>query len=302
MAGIVTASQMLKHGLTLVGIDEQTQSRRLRSTCISDFKAHFGAHPVHCAFTWRDLLTCEQTCPEAYIAPANAEIDAFFYGLHFLRLYQSESVRAARFGVGKQTVREKSWFYVTKIAALKHVKIVLPDAWDTTYTLSLDGAHFAINEPRHPTLRRDEKNYSHKYNAAGVDYEVGVALFQSKIVWIKGPVQASTHDHKVFQSELQALIPAGKRIIVDNGYQGCPEFYSNYNQFDTEEVREFKKRAKSRQEAVNGKMKVFKVLDSRFGHPSRDFVKHGLCFDAVAVLTQYAIEDTGRHGCPLFEI
>ena len=299
MAGILTASQMLRYGLELVGIDADTQARRFRSTNVDYFMSHFGPHPLHAASVWQDLQTCQQTCPDAFVDPASAEIDAFFYGLYFLRLYQTESVRAARFQVGKQTMREKTWYYVKKIAALKRIKIVMPTEWDTTFIMSVDGAHFRLNEPRDPHYRRHGKNYSHKSNSAGVNYEVAVALFDSRIVWIKGPIEAATHDNTVFQSDLMNHVPAGKRIIVDNGYQGVASMYSNYNQFDTEEMKEFKSRAKSRQETLNGKMKVYQVLDSRFRHK---FLMHGYCFDAVAVLTQYTVEDTGSHGSPLFDI
>ena len=75
--------------------------------------------------------------------------------------------------------------------------------------------------------------------------------------------------------------PHGKRIIVDNGYEGVPEMYSNYNQFDTPEMKEFKRRAKSRQETINSRMANYACLSDPFRHK---FAKHGLCFDAVAIL------------------
>lgn len=301
MAVLLTATQMLRQGLLLLNIDEDRQSRRQRSANVDDFKAHFGPHPLHAAKVWRELLTCANSCPAAYINPDTAELDAFFYGLHFLRCYTRERERSSRFGVGLQTMREKSWYYVKKIAALKTLKIVWPqdNEWDTVFIVSVDGSHFQINEPRDPNVRRNRKNYSHKGNGAGVNYEIAIALFKQRIVWINGPMEASIHDSTAFQDALMAQIPAGKRIIVDNGYEGVPEMFSAFNQFDTEEMKEFKRRAKSRHESLNGRMAVYQCLAARFRHKSD---KHGFCFDAVAVLTQYAIEDEGPYGEPLFEI
>lgn len=301
MTTILTATQILRHGLFLLKIDETQQARRLRSTLVSDFKSHFGPHPLHAAKVWREILTCQQSCPAAYVDPAVADLDSFFYGLHFLRCYPRERERASRFSVGAQTMREKSWFYVKKIAALKELKIVMlgEDEWLTTFIVSVDGSHFQMNEPRDPHVCRNRTNYSHKSNAAGVNYEVAVALFLQRIVWIRGPMPASVNDSRAFKEGLMAEIPQGKRIVVDNGYEGVPDIFSASNQFDSSVSKEFKKRAKSRQETLNGKMAVYQCLEARFRHKTRN---HGFCFDAVAVLTQYEIEDEGPHGSPLFDI
>ena len=88
--GVLTATQMLRHGLLLLRIDDQKQASRKRSTLVTDFKDHYGPHPLHAARVWRDLLTCEATCPAAYVNPAKADIDAFFFALFFLRCYPKE--------------------------------------------------------------------------------------------------------------------------------------------------------------------------------------------------------------------
>ena len=298
---IYTATQILSHGLQLIGIDHQQQARRIRSGLVTDFKSHYGPHPLHAAQVWRELLTCADTCPDAFVDPSVADLDSFFYALFFLRVYPSERVRARRFKVGMESMREKSWFYVKKIGALKLLKIRMPgpNEWVTTFIMSVDGSHFQLNEPRDPNVRRNRSNYSEKFNSAGVNYEVAVALFMQRIVWIRGPMRASVHDKTAFQEGLMAKIPHGKRIIVDNGYEGVPELFSNYNQFDTDELKWFKRRAKSRQETLNARMAIYQCLDQRFRHKTAN---HGFCFDAVAVLTQYAIEDEGPHGEPLFDI
>ena len=93
---LLSATQMLRHGCLLIGIDKQSIAKRKRSTLVDDFKSHFGPHPLHAARVWRDLLTCQQTCPAAFVNPAEADIDAFFFALYFLRCYPKERVRAIR--------------------------------------------------------------------------------------------------------------------------------------------------------------------------------------------------------------
>ena len=107
-AMILSASQMLQYGLVLLGVIVETQARRSRARNIDDFKAHFGPHPLHAARCWQDILTCQQTCPAAYINPLVADIDAFFWAVCFLRLYDTERFRATRFDAAIQTMIDKS--------------------------------------------------------------------------------------------------------------------------------------------------------------------------------------------------
>ena len=115
---ILTATQILRRGLLLLRIDDQTQASRKRSTNVTYFKDHYGPHPLHAARVWRDLLTCNLTCPPAFINPAEADLDSFFYALHFLRCYPKERPASTRFQVCPETLRNKTWAYVMKIGAL----------------------------------------------------------------------------------------------------------------------------------------------------------------------------------------
>ena len=58
--------------------------------------------------------------------------------------------------------------------------------------------HCTTNEPIHPTFAKNPEYYSHKNNQAGVTYELGVSVYENKLVWIKGPKPASKHDITVF--------------------------------------------------------------------------------------------------------
>jgi IS5 family transposase len=159
-------------------------------------------------------------------------------------------------------MREQTWKYVEKIAALKPMKILWPadNDWKTTFIISVDGTHAHINEPRDLLVKKNEKWYSHKHNSAGLNYEIAVSLFKSKIVHAKSGDPASFHDMTEFRMELKNKIPPGKRVVADKVYDVDDERHllSTHNQFDTTEVKEFKKNARARHETINARLKVFK--------------------------------------------
>lgn len=296
---LLTSNQMFRRGCKLVGIP-LTGGRMKKAGRIELFKSFFGKHPNQLATVWNDLMTT--TIVAARVDRQDVDLKGFFAALTFLKIYDKEHVRRVHFKMEEKSLRELTWFWVTKIAALKALKIVWPedDEWKTTFIISVDGTHFQINEPRNPTYKKHPQNYSHKFNTAGINHEIGIHLFEQRCVHAKVWDYASKQDKTIFKIELQQKIPAGKRVICDNGYEGVPSMESAYNQFDTEAVKAFKKRAKARHESFNGRLKNFACMDTRFRH---GIAKHQLCFDAVVVLTQYSIEDVNpESGEPLFDI
>ena len=304
MVGVLTTRQMLKQGLDLIGISHYRQKRIGRDRLINKFKSHYGRHPFHLAKLWRDLLT---TTNQDALVDENDDrnILGFFAACNFLKVYAMEEVRDDFMGENMHLneIRSEAWKYTRKIAALKGGKIVWPadHEWQTTFIISVDGTHRLVNEPRDPNVRRNPKWYSHKDEHAGMNFEVGVDLFRSRIVHVKVGTPASTHDLTEFRMELAQKIPAGKRVIADKVY-ACEEFQhmiSTYNQFDSAELKEFKKRAKARHETVNDRIKKYGCMKQHFRHGIQ---KAQICCDAVVVMVQYAIEDTGPYGEPLFDI
>jgi hypothetical protein len=93
---------------------------------------------------------------------------------------------------------------------------------------------------------------------------------------------------------LHSKIPQGKKVLADNGYRGQDHQISTPNVHDNEAIKEFKKRAKSRQETVNKRIKDFKIIGSRFCHALE---KHKIAFESVCVIVQYDFDN----GHPLFE-
>jgi len=95
---------------------------------------------------------------------------------------------------------------------------------------------------------------------------------------------------------LLSLIPDGKLVYGDKGYQGAPKhILSGYNVCDSDEVKAFKTRVGARHETFNKRIKSFKALDDRFRH---GVAKHKVVFEAACVLVQYDMEN----GRPLFKL
>jgi hypothetical protein len=138
--------------------------------------------------------------------------------------------------------------------------------------------------------------WTQKHNGPGLSYELGIAIHQQKLVWVKGPQRPKGGcDLETFQAPngLKSKIPAGKKVVADRIYKD--PVCSIRNPRDSKELKEFKRRARARHETFNGRLKSFKVLAETFRH---DVEKHRPVFEAVCVITQYEIEN----GHPLFDV
>jgi DDE superfamily endonuclease len=155
------------------------------------------------------------------------------------------------------------------------------------WLLSVDGTHCRIQEPR----KDPNKNlYSHKHKKACYSYEIGLDLFESRIVWVSGPHDGGEPDIVIFRKAngLRANIPHNKKAIGDLGYRGDLKV-SVPNEHDSRSVNKFKRRARARHEDLNQILKSFYVLSGKFRHGCRE--KHQIVFEAVTVLVQYSLED-----------
>lgn len=137
----------------------------------------------------------------------------------------------------------------------------------------------------------DPKYYSHKTNKAGLAYEIALSLYEPKLVSIQGPFPAATSDLSIFQNGLMRTIPAGKKVIADQGYNGEPHVVSTRNYMDSQQLREFKSRARARHETFNGRLKTFRILKTFFRHK---LDKHGPIFEAICVIVQYQLDQCGK--------
>lgn len=164
------------------------------------------------------------------------------------------------------------------------------------YLFSVDGTHCLIEEPRDKNKSKNPQYYSHKFHKAALNYELGVSVFKNQLVWINGPFPAAINDITVYREHgLKEKVPAGKKLIADNGYRGEKDTIATPSIYDDEDLKIFKRRARARQESFNQRIKIFQCLSNRFKHP---ISKHKTVFESVCVIVQYQIESDN----PLFDV
>lgn len=298
LAHILTEDEMLTEGLNALGWDEEKLKRNQTKTLNEKFRAHFGANPHVVAQLWEDLITTDNA--KARVDPVKNPIKQFFVALHFLKRYQTEIERNTTWKMSQNTLRAWTWFYVDKIGALLSTKISWPsdNYGDQIWIMSVDGTHMRTQEPHAKDVPKDPSYFSFKHKCAGFNYEIGLSLHESKLIWFRGPCRAGTYtDIKMFKEKgLKAKLKAlGKMAIGDHGYKGYPKIISTNNSHDSDEVRRFKIRARQRHEQYNRKLKEFECLGQRVRHKKKQLAK---CFRAVVVVVEYKME----MGEPLYTI
>jgi len=175
-------------------------------------------------------------------------------------------------------------------------QIVWPADWKTEFIISVDGVHCPFHEVQHPTLSKDPAWFSHKFKGPGVAYEFALSIYDSQLVWMRGPYKASVSDKAIYNRELKAMIPDGCLVVADGGYQDKKDpALATPNPRDPPELLTFKARARMRQEAFHSRLKRFECLKTKFRHSAQH---HKACCEAVCVIIQYEIE----LGAPLFDV
>lgn len=177
-----------------------------------------------------------------------------------------------------------------------------PDEWVNNngdipkFLLTVDGIHCVVREPSTAELSKNPAYFSHKHHHAGVDYEIGLSVFTSQVIWVNGPFPAGENDISIFKNRgLSEMIPEGCWAIADNGYRGVVKKIRTSSSLDTSAVRKLKSRAKARHESFNGKLKNFDVVSRTWRHAVE---KHSIAFKAVCVVCQYQMDN----GSPLWDV
>ena len=270
-------------GLHVAGYGPKKLSLR---TQVRRFREMYGCHPTVVREVWYDLKKH---------VPENTKLTYLFWALFFLRKYPTDGDLATRVNKDPTTVRKWVWTIIFGLQDLKAEKIRFPqNGFELTFILSVDGTDCRIEEPR----PFNKSWFSQKFKGPGVKYEVALDVLTGRCVWISGPYRASKSEITIYREEgLMNLIPEGKLVVADKGLRGEPNTVSFPNSLDDDDVAELKKRIRARQETFFARMKSFKVLKESFRHKPV-LEKHKACFEAVAVLVQYGIDN----GFPLFRI
>lgn len=291
---------MRARGLNNMGYGTQRCERMSVDSQTKTFKALYGCTPTVCVALWIDLQKIGNEEKRLCVRDVEDDIKAFLLTLRFLKAYPRAVAEAGRFGWGLNKCREKKWAMIDRLVFLCGKTIKWPAAWTTensanipTFLVSVDGIHCEIQEPSHGRWSKNTAYYSHKFEKSALAYEVAIAVFESKVVWINGPFPAATQDITIFKQALEQKIPTNCYAVVDNGYSNRPKL-ALPSPVDSPALRKFKSRIRARQESFNTLLKNFDVLKQQFRHGE---TQHGDCFRAVAVICQYQLD----HESPLFD-
>ena len=135
------------------------------------------------------------------------------------------------------------------------------------YNITVDGTDVMCEEKKKNGGKQvDPSIYSHKFKHSGYRYEVGVAIFSSKIVHVQGPFDPGVfNDQEIFTDFglESALREEDERAVVDCGYYG--RFVSRRDE-GNDKWKAAKARYLARHETVNRRIKVFDCLVNRWRH------------------------------------
>ena len=299
----LTEDEILSSGLEFVHFPIRRQEKVKRDRNIKRFRGNYGVSPLTVSQLIRDL----QTKLDTGVQIKNFKIKYLFLSLHWLKAYPRYVQLEGAWDICPEVIGKYTKEYAKSIQHLKKYKVKWFEEGDIDdddiFLVSVDGIHCRTYE-----VRKDpgKKWYSHKSHGAGLAYELAIAVRSDRLVWMNGPYCASRPDITIFRygdgdetnpgRNLREMIPEGKRAIADSGYKGEDgKTCSITRQSDSDEVKELKARAKSRQEVFNSKVKAFEITATEFRH---NINLHGVAFEAVCILLQYEMEN----GCGLFEV
>ena len=155
--------------------------------------------------------------------------------------------------------------------------------------LTWDGTDFRCNNRPNAKLVRkakwknlpfDPRYWSHKFNGAGLRYGIAICIQSGEIVGAHGPKPAGHWpDIKIFKKYILPILLPGEMVETDRGlrHPRCrnPEDYLSNSELVA------KKKAASRHEVVNGRLKNWRSLYHKFRH---DHHEHKYFFFTAAVV------------------
>ena len=165
-----------------------------------------------------------------------------------------------------------------------------------TCTLIVDGTDYLCHELSNLPRKERKKWYSHKFNSAGIKYEVATCIATGDIVHYNGPFRGAAADLTIFRFHLKRCLLPGERVIADRGYRGDRKVVTPYD-YDCLSKQHYRAMAalRARHEVMNGRLKQFRCLADRWRHALSD---HHRVFRACLVLVQL----NHRYGTEPFEV
>ena len=213
--------------------------------------------------------------------------------LHFLKNYNTENVMSVFFNLDEKTIRKWVRIYVQYICEINAINFsdrYLNVPAGKKILVSVDGVDCPYKENSRPV---DPGYCSHKLKRSALRYEVGVALYSSRICWIGGGVPAGRYNDLTISRMRGGILShmnTDEKGMADNGYDGESKYITpirgsgltNNEKMYNRWVRT----GLARHENINKRLKQYKVLNTVFRH---DEEFHNKCFMACAVLTQLSM-------------
>lgn len=246
-------------------------------THLNRFRSIFGTDPRIVADIWNRIQ------PWRTISSV-AKPHHLLWALLFMKSYATESLCAAMCGVTEKTFRKWQFIFCEAISNLKDHVII----WDNRFKnhqgnhalVTVDGTDCRILEP----FPFWPGWFSHKFRGPGVRYEVAVSICGGDIVWVYGPFPCGQWpDIKIFRHAMINRLLPWEMVEADRGYGGCPNHVYTPFRIRGERGNE----ARARHETINSRFKRWGILRFPYRH---DLQRHGVYFNAIAVVTQMEID------------
>lgn len=250
---------------------------------LREWKAAFGVRPVVCYEAW--AIIAKRASVEK-LSPKH-----FYWALYFMRTYQVETDIARNLGTDSKTLRGK----VKQVIHLLSSSMSKVIHWQKRncgshpgekFKITVDGTHFLIEEVYNCDGTVNQGYWSHKFNGAGLAYEIALAIYSDNIVWVNGPYRAGMSDLKIFKEKglVKLLSIAKERAVADGTYNHWAASQRGHGSHDWKSA---KNRFRARQETVNRRLKIFRCLQDRWRH---DHELHGEVVRAICFLTQLSFQ------------
>ena len=130
--------------------------------------------------------------------------------------------------------------------------------------LTVDGTDYRIQEPWPFEKEYNKKWYSHKFKAAAVWYEIGIAIKMGHICWYHGPFPAGIPDISIFRMKLKHCLGCCEKVIADMGYKGESKVSLPNDKAVGHDNRVAMSQLRGRHETINGKLKRWGSLRQLF--------------------------------------
>ncbi len=306
---ILSPDQVREFGLEIMKV---RMGRKNGKRLEEEFHKHYGLSPLDVSCVWKDLCQNDDLLSDFGLSLTAKEKSEKGFKRFLAAIYwmwcrpKNASMFASRFDMCVDYCRGKPlWKWIERIAALMHLKIVWDESLDADdteiYGITTDGVDFPMWEAQDPEYPYDTKNMSHKFRKCGAKYIIALSTFRPKCVFIAGPFKGGKHDIDCFRASglMQKLKDNGKVCIADRGFRSKiaseRKHFAYPEPMDSQQLNNFKSRARCRQETFNRRLKHFECLSATWTH---GFEKHGIAMRAVAVLVQYQMDN----GSPIYAV